>query len=131
SFKRPTPLLRYDFSSGIAEEAKTIVVMPVIWSLPQEVEEMANRLEQHYLVSQDPNIHYVLLGDYKDSVSEQLPEDAILLETARANIERLNRKYPGDLFHLYHRRRLWNPLEGKWMGWERKRGKLVEFVQLL
>jgi len=34
-------------------------------------------------------------------------------------------------FYLFHRKRLWNPLEGKWMGWERKRGKLHEFNKLL
>jgi cyclic beta-1,2-glucan synthetase len=33
-------------------------------------------------------------------------------------------------FHL-HRTRLWNPGERKWMGWERKRGKLHEFNRLL
>src|SRR4029077_19736732 len=31
----------------------------------------------------------------------------------------------------FHRKRVWNELEGKWMGWERKRGKLHELNQLL
>src|SRR6185503_16893050 len=30
-------------------------------------------------------------------------------------------------FFLFHRARRWNPREGVWMGWERKRGKLEEF----
>ncbi|MEO6434581.1 MAG: glucoamylase family protein, partial [Tepidisphaeraceae bacterium] len=30
-------------------------------------------------------------------------------------------------FFLFHRPRRWNPTEGVWMGWERKRGKLEEF----
>src|SRR6202011_5154270 len=34
-------------------------------------------------------------------------------------------------FFLFHRRRVWNECEGKWMGWERKRGKLHELNQLL
>ncbi|MGH8557805.1 MAG: hypothetical protein ACRESZ_10165 [Methylococcales bacterium] len=33
-------------------------------------------------------------------------------------------------FFLFHRKRLWNPSERKWMGWERKRGKLHEFNRL-
>ncbi|NNF57386.1 MAG: glycosyltransferase 36, partial [Rhodothermaceae bacterium] len=37
----------------------------------------------------------------------------------------------GDTFFFLHRKRLWNPQEGVWMGWERKRGKLEEFNQLL
>ena len=30
-------------------------------------------------------------------------------------------------FYLFHRPRRWNPQQGVWMGWERKRGKLAEF----
>ena len=46
----------------------------------------------------------------------------------------LNRKYPSDgqdLFFLFHRPRRWNAGEGLWMGYERKRGKLMEFNALL
>ncbi len=48
----------------------------------------------------------------------------------------LNQRYgpaPGDgeRFFLFHRKRVWNESEGKWMGWERKRGKLHELNQLL
>ncbi len=50
-------------------------------------------------------------------------------------IEQLNLRYPGPdskrRFFLLHRRRVFNPSEGKWMGWERKRGKLHELNQLL
>ena len=34
-------------------------------------------------------------------------------------------------FFLLHRRRVWNEGEGKWIGWERKRGKLHELNRLL
>ena len=37
----------------------------------------------------------------------------------------------GDIFYLFHRPRLWNERERKWMGYERKRGKLAEFNALL
>jgi cyclic beta-1,2-glucan synthetase len=36
-----------------------------------------------------------------------------------------------DRFFLCHRSRQWNPQEGLWMGWERKRGKIEEFNRLL
>ncbi|GAX90385.1 GH36-type glycosyl hydrolase domain-containing protein [Effusibacillus lacus] len=130
----PRPLLRYDFSRGIPVEATTMVVIPVIWSTVEEVQELADRLELHYLASRDPNIHFALLGDFVDADSESLPGDASVLAAARTSIEALNRKYSrpgGTTFHLFQRRRLWNPSEGVWMGWERKRGKLVEFVELL
>jgi cyclic beta-1,2-glucan synthetase len=63
-----------------------------------------------------------------------MPADESLLAEARAAIAALNLKYQRSealRFHIYHRSRLWNESEGKWMGWERKRGKLEEFNRLL
>ena len=37
----------------------------------------------------------------------------------------------GDRFLLLHRRRVWNAGEARWIGWERKRGKLHELNRLL
>ena len=55
--------------------------------------------------------------------------------TAIEGIARLNDKYgpavDGPRFFLLHRRRLWNEGQGKWIGWERKRGKLHELNRLL
>ena len=34
-------------------------------------------------------------------------------------------------FALFHRHRAFNPREGVWMGWERKRGKLLDFNRLI
>ncbi len=130
----PRMLLRYDFSHGIPEEAATMVVIPTIWSTAKEVKELTDRLELHYLANRDPNIHFALLGDFVDASTESIPEDSDVLEAARTSIESLNKTYSrsdGTTFHLFQRRRLWNPSEGVWMGWERKRGKLVEFVELL
>ncbi|SDE38890.1 GH36-type glycosyl hydrolase domain-containing protein [Sporomusa acidovorans] len=132
--RQPRPLLRYDFSRGVPPEAATMVVVPVIWSTAKEVQELADRLELHYLANRDDNIHFALLGDLADAGAERVPEDTAVLDAARASIEALNSKYSrpgGSTFHLFQRRRLWNPSERVWMGWERKRGKLVEFVELL
>lgn len=127
----PDRLLRYDFSKGVPEEAAAMVVVPVIWSRPDNVAATLDRLEQHYLANRDPHVHFGILSDFRDAESEKLPEDEELLRLAQTGIERLNREYPNASFHLFHRRRLWNPAEGTWMGWERKRGKLEEFVKLL
>src|SRR6202049_1565276 len=65
-----------------------------------------------------------------------MPGDDDLLAAAVAGIERLNQQYAaapggGSRFFLFHRKRTWNEREQKWMGWERKRGKLHELNQLL
>ncbi|MDF2714703.1 MAG: glycosyl transferase family 36, partial [Paenibacillus sp.] len=130
------PLLRYDYSGGIAEDAATITVIPVIWSNPGEAESMADRLELHYLAAMDRNIGYALLGDFTDASAEHDEADERIVEAARRRIDELNRTY-GDPetgkgpFYLFQRSRKWNESEKTWMGWERKRGKLVEFVELL
>lgn len=127
----PTRLLRYDFSKGVPEDAATMVVIPVIWSRTEEVKSSFERLELHFLVNRDPNIHYAILSDFRDADTEHKPDDKAMLVLARAELERLNRTYPLSTFHLFHRRRMWNEREGVFMGWERKRGKLIEFVRLL
>ncbi|MDQ0064107.1 GH36-type glycosyl hydrolase domain-containing protein [Paenibacillus harenae] len=128
---RPTRLLRYDFSKGVPEEASTMVIIPVIWSRPGNIRTTFERLELHYLANREPNIHFGILSDFQDADAEKQPEDDALLQLAKAEIDRLNREYPAATFHLFHRSRLWNPSEHTWMGWERKRGKLEEFVKLL
>ncbi|MFC4810410.1 GH36-type glycosyl hydrolase domain-containing protein [Paenibacillus sp. GCM10023250] len=132
---RTRPLLRYDFSSGVPAEASTMVIIPAIWSTAEEVEELADRLEIHYLANRDRNVHFALLGDFADAPEERLAADDRLVAAGKAKIDRLNDQYgggeDGPTFHFYQRRRQWNPGEGVFMGWERKRGKLVEFVELL
>ncbi|BBH22331.1 glycosyl transferase [Paenibacillus baekrokdamisoli] len=131
---RPHPLLRYDLSNGIPADAATMVVIPAIWSSTEEVDELADHLEIHYLANRDANIHYALLGDFTDAGDQHLPEDEKLVAFGMARIEKLNKMYASSgetIFHYFQRRREWNPSEGVFMGWERKRGKLVEFVELL
>src|SRR6185369_179588 len=88
------------------------------------------------LANPDGNLHFALLSDWIDGPAETMPEDDRLLAAARDGIARLNaRNGPappaGSRFLLLHRKRLWNAGEGKWMGWERKRGKLDELNHLL
>jgi len=59
-----------------------------------------------------------------------MPGDAAVEEALAGGIRQLNARYgQGDEgpFGLLHRPRRFNPSEGCWMGWERKRGKLEQF----
>ena len=72
--------------------------------------------------------------DFADASEETQPSDEVYVRSALTGIKSLNNRYckPGpDRFFLFHRRRLWNPIQQCWMGWERKRGKLVEFNRLV
>ena len=79
---------------------------------------------------------FALLSDWTDSATHDAPDDDELLAAAAAGIERLNQRHGsapegGARFFLLHRCRLWNEGQGKWIGWERKRGKLHELNRLL
>ena len=98
------------------------------------MESLLETLEIHYLANRDAHLHFALLTDFRDAATETLPGDAALLEQVSAGIRTLNQRYEAsraDLFFLFHRPRRWNAKENVWMGYERKRGKLMEFNALL
>ncbi|MDH5299002.1 MAG: cyclic beta 1-2 glucan synthetase, partial [Desulfobulbaceae bacterium] len=87
-----------------------------------------------YLGNRDPNLFFALLTDFRDAPAQTLPDDAAILAYARKAVQALNTTYREDrpcIFYLFHRPRVWNPYEGVWMGYERKRGKLEQFNDLL
>lgn len=130
----PKLLLRLEFKEGVTSEAATMVVIPTFLSSETDVRKMLHHIEVHHLANQDPHVHFAILGDFRDACEETLPQDGQILQTARQELEDLNHKYPcqeGSTFYLLVRKRRWNPKEGVWMGWERKRGKLTEFNALL
>jgi len=131
----PRVLPKLDLSGGIPDEYRTMVVVPALLTSNEEVDFLARQLELHYLGNADDALGFALLSDFADAPEKHLPEDERLLEAARTAIRQLNQRYgtgPEDgPFYLFHRERLWNPSENQWMGWERKRGKLVEFNRLL
>jgi cyclic beta-1,2-glucan synthetase len=130
----PRVLPKMDFKDGISADCTTFVVMPTMLLGPESGPALASRLEIHYLSNPDPQLRFALLTDFADAPIEQTPNDEALLKSARDAIQALNNRYcPGGppRFFLLHRHRQWNPVQGCWMGWERKRGKLAEFNRLL
>ena len=134
SYLPPRVLPKLDFSEGLPADCRTFVVVPLLLTSQEGVDEAIADLEVRYLTNQDPHIHFALLGDFADAPEERMPDDEALAEAATNGIRMLNARYGEgreDRFFLFHRRRLWNPAEGVWMGWERKRGKIEEFNRLL
>lgn len=126
----PRLLPQIETALGIPETAKTMVVIPTILTSKTVAAELLEKLEIYNLANKDENIFFALLGDFADSQTEEMPNDSAILEFAQNKINELNDLYPNK-FYLFHRRRQWNEGEEKWMGWERKRGKLEEFNSLL
>ncbi len=122
-----------DYLMEIPEEARTFVVMPVIVSSKDQGLEYLERLQKHYLANRQPNLYFALLLDFEDSKNPFMPKDEVIERTLAARMKDLNELYPSEhqRFSLFFRCRKWNKAENCYMGWERKRGKLEEFNNLL
>lgn len=133
-FLKPRNLARLDFSHGVPDNHRTMVIVPTLIGHMAEIDSLLEALEIRYLGNRDHNLMFALLTDFRDSLEHTMPEDADLIAHARAGIEALNIKYQSDrpsIFYLFHRQREWNPVDKMWMGYERKRGKLEQFNALL
>lgn len=134
AFAPPRQLPRLDFSKGMPESARTMVVVPVLLGSVPDVERLLAHLEVQALGNLDPMIHFAILSDFKDAPALSMPGDDEILAAAVAGIEALNRRHAADKsdrFFLFHRDRKWNQKQGVFMGWERKRGKITELNHLL
>lgn len=128
-------LPKIDLSKGVPDDAITLVVVPTLLLNEIQVRELFDELEARYLSNQDPNIHFGLLTDLPDTKARPLDEDSNPLAQLAADcVDHLNAKYPrtkGGAFFLFHRYRVFNSRQGVWMGWERKRGKLLDLNKFL
>ena len=116
---------------GVPEHLRTLVAIPTLLTSSDNVKELIERLEVHYLSSGSGELYFALVTDWTDSDVAISSEDSVLLDQALAGIAELNRHHETDHFILLHRLRRFDAQQGKWMGWERKRGKLHELNRLL
>ncbi len=125
----PRVLPKLDLRRGVPSEMRTAVLVPCLFTDSEEVDSLLSQLERHYLSNADPELRFGLLSDFTDAPQKHMSGDDALVAHAVEGIHALNRKYrrDGKPFFLLHRERQWNPSEGVWMGWERKRGKLEQF----
>ncbi len=126
-------LPKLDFGEGIPDDCVTMVAIPTLLLSEKQVHSLVENLEVRFLGNHDRNIHFAIVSDLPDT-HQPAPEDNALVALCSRLIEELNERYSeknmGSFFML-NRHRVYNPREGGWMGWERKRGKLIDLNQLL
>ena len=148
---RPRHLPRLLLAGGIPEEHRVMVVIPAMLSDDRAAGELVHTLLLHYLANPERNAQFALLTDGADADSAELPGDAALLADVERRLAALNLRYPisadtaaksgwGGLeggadpaprFIVLHRERRFSETEQRWIGWERKRGKLEMLVAAL
>ena len=125
------PLPKMDYSKGIPDEDATMVVIPTIVSDKNKIKEMFDILETFYLINKSDNLYFTLLGDTKAANEKIMPYDDELSSYGKEICDNLNKKYKKKLFYFIYRKRIWNAKENCYLGYERKRGALLQFNKVL
>ncbi len=138
----PRHLPRLALAQGIAPGERVLVVIPCMLSGGTSTAQLVRRLELHHLANPEPCAQFALLTDWADADSVCNEGDDTLLQQATQLITELNARYTPlcnvgstttaqPRFLLLHRHRRYSSSERRWIGWERKRGKLEQLLALL
>ena len=141
---RPVNTFKIKFKDGlIPEEYATMVIMPTILKNKARTEALLEQLEVYYLSninrasdgqrleSRQQNLFYTLIGDAAAGPNEDMPWDDEVVQAGLAKVKELNEKYGSHIFNFVYRRRAWSEGENCWLGYERKRGAILHFNDLV
>lgn len=123
----PIPVLSLK-PAPVPEHAKTLVVITALLTNEKDTEELFSKLKKYYLGNKQKNVTFGILADLPIANHAEMQGDAAVLQSAKAKLGQLNTKY-GDHFCLFVRRRQKSISEKCFMGWERKRGALLDLCR--
>ncbi|MEG2310464.1 MAG: glucoamylase family protein [Clostridia bacterium] len=129
----PKILPRFDFAKTVDSNSPTYVLIPTIIGSIKKIDEMIEKMEVTYLANRSNNMYYMLLGDCTSTDKEVIDLDDKIIKHAKLKLDELNAKYPENthLFNFIYRKRIYCEAESCYMGWERKRGAIIEFNRLI
>lgn len=125
------PLPKLNYAKGLPKESATMVVIPTIIADTKKIKEMFDTLETYYVVNKTEHLYFSLLGDVSASDKKVIDNDSVIAEYGKKYAESLNKKYKKDIFFFLYRNRVWNESEECYLGYERKRGALLQFNRYL
>ncbi len=130
---KPKLLPKLQLKDGIPDELSTMVIIPTLLPSEDRVAEALQTMEEHYLRNRERNLYFAIIGAFGDACSAHLPSDESVMAFALAGIKALNDTYAEgtEIFFFFHRERQYNASNDIWIGWERKRGAIMEFNDLI
>ena len=141
---KPQNTFKIKFKDGlIPKEYATMVIMPTILKNKAKTIELLEQMEVYYLSninrasegqrleSRPQNLFYTLIGDAASYGQADAPWDDEVAEAGQQKVKELNEKYGAPIFNFVYRRRAWSDGEQTWLGYERKRGAILHFNDLL
>ncbi|MDD2728627.1 glucoamylase family protein [Malikia sp.] len=135
----PDRLPRLALAQGIPPEHRVLVVIPCMLGSEASIDVLVHRLRLHYLANPERHAQFALLSDWVDADQAQMPADAQSLNRVTQQIMALNARHPRTAqeagipprFIVLHRERQFSETEQRWIGWERKRGKIESLIAAL
>ncbi|MCL2563994.1 MAG: hypothetical protein FWE08_08185 [Oscillospiraceae bacterium] len=129
---RPQHIPRLGLEDGVPSEGRTLCVISALLNSAEAGRDCAARLEEYYLANRDcgPNLLFGILADFPESEHSTIPEAEEWVSVTTAALEGLGKKY-GATFLLFYRERRFDKRSRRYMGWERKRGAILELTRLL
>ncbi len=124
-------LFKIKVEESFPAEYSTMVVIPTILNSANKVNQMFDNLELYYLSNRTTNLYFTLLGDVTSETTENVAMDQIVIDAGIKKVNQLNEKYGSKVFNFAYRNRFYNESEASYLGYERKRGALLHFNQLL
>lgn len=115
----------------INNDVNTFVIVPTLLNSKERVINMIHNLEIYYLGNKMDGLYFCLLGDASEEKEEFVPHDEEIINTGLEEIEKLNKKYNTNIFNFIYRKRVFNPNQESFLGYERKRGMITEFNDFL
>ena len=129
---RPRPIPRMELKDGIPKEGRTLCVIAGLLTGENSGGSYAAVLERYRLANRDcgEELRFGLLADLPDRTAPMGEEERRWVKAAKEAMDALNEKYGGG-FYLFFRKPIFQKTDEHYVGWERKRGALLELSRLL
>lgn len=130
SLIRPAPQLRLDFcQSGLADDCRVVLAIPLILLSREQIDAVLDNTVWNLASSADSNVAAALLSDHPDSpVAQESISGGALCDYLEKRV--LDLRGRGYAISIIHRERT-QYLDARWIGWERKRGKLLQLNEVV
>lgn len=127
SRKKIVLLPALDYSGGIPPEAKTAVILSAILPDSSSVDKLEERLCSLLPSCAEENVKICALCDLSEAPLPEIPGDEAILARAEQMTQRLNAEH-GESVILIIRHRIFCKTQGKYIGYERKRGAIEQLT---
>ncbi|MCU1291528.1 MAG: hypothetical protein JWP08_378, partial [Bryobacterales bacterium] len=133
-----TPEARWHLAERTASNANRAdpvavpTIVPLLVRSTNDIDAAIKCIQDNWEFERSVGIPIILLVDFQDAEKPELPGDYSLraeLEDRLATLNRSRLRHGRPIAAALYRSRKWNAYEHRWMGWERKRGKVLEFLR--